>query len=320
MLKAGIIGLPNVGKSTLFNALVENAKAQAANFPFCTIEPNKGIVSVPDQRLQELGNLSSSQNIIPTKIEFVDIAGLVKGASKGEGLGNKFLSNIREVDAIVHVVRCFEDSDVIHVSGKVDPLDDIEIINLELNLADLSQLQKRRERIKKQVRTSKEAAKEDTLLEKIAYVCNIVTGFALIVMTVIFSWLVYGRYVLNSTPTWVEQVSLLLVVLIGFLGAAIGIHKRTHLGVSYFRDRMPIVLKIIFDLTTHFMLMIFGYVMMVYSYKLVVFKWSTQIPLIHIPEGLRAVPIMICGGLILLFSIGHLLNYKGTITKNIKPK
>ena len=167
MLKAGIIGLPNVGKSTLFNALVENAKAQAANFPFCTIEPNKGIVSVPDQRLQELGSLSSSQNIIPTKIEFVDIAGLVKGASKGEGLGNKFLSNIREVDAIVHVVRCFEDSEVIHVSGKIDPLDDIEIINLELNLADLSQLQKRRERIKKQVKTSKEAAQEDSLLEKI---------------------------------------------------------------------------------------------------------------------------------------------------------
>ena len=167
MLKAGIIGLPNVGKSTLFNALVENAKAQAANFPFCTIEPNKGIVSVPDQRLQELGSLSSSQNIIPTKIEFVDIAGLVKGASRGEGLGNKFLSNIREVDAIVHVVRCFEDSEVIHVSGKIDPLEDIEIINLELNLADLSQLQKRRERIKKQVKTSKEAAQEDSLLEKI---------------------------------------------------------------------------------------------------------------------------------------------------------
>ena len=167
MLKAGIIGLPNVGKSTLFNALVENAKAQAANFPFCTIEPNKGIVSVPDKRLQELGSLSSSQNIIPTKIEFVDIAGLVKGASKGEGLGNKFLSNIREVDAIVHVVRCFEDTEVIHVSGKIDPLDDIEIINLELNLADLSQLQKRRERIKKQVKTSKEAAQEDSLLEKI---------------------------------------------------------------------------------------------------------------------------------------------------------
>ena len=167
MLKAGIIGLPNVGKSTLFNALVENSKAQAANFPFCTIEPNKGIVSVPDQRLLELGKLSNSLNIIPTKIEFVDIAGLVKGASKGEGLGNKFLSNIREVDAIVHVVRCFEDSEVIHVSGKVDPVEDIEIINLELNLADLTQLQKRRERIKKQIKTSKEAAREDEILEKI---------------------------------------------------------------------------------------------------------------------------------------------------------
>ena len=167
MLKAGIVGLPNVGKSTLFNALVENAKAQAANFPFCTIEPNKGIVSVPDTKLQNLGKFSSSINIIPTKIEFVDIAGLVKGASNGEGLGNKFLSNIREVDAIVHVVRCFEDNDVIHVSGKIDPLDDIEIINLELSLADLTQLQKRRERIKKQVKTNKDALKEDSLLERI---------------------------------------------------------------------------------------------------------------------------------------------------------
>ena len=167
MLKAGIVGLPNVGKSTLFNALVENSKAQAANFPFCTIEPNKGIVSVPDERLEELGKFSSSHNIIPTKIEFVDIAGLVKGASKGEGLGNKFLSNIREVDAIVHVVRCFDDNEVIHVSGKVNPLDDIEIINLELNLADLSQLQKRRERIKKQIKTNKDAATEDLILEKI---------------------------------------------------------------------------------------------------------------------------------------------------------
>ena len=167
MLKAGIVGLPNVGKSTLFNALVENSKAQAANFPFCTIEPNKGIVSVPDERLEELGKFSSSHNIIPTKIEFVDIAGLVKGASKGEGLGNKFLSNIREVDAIVHVVRCFEDNEVIHVSGRVNPLDDIEIINLELNLADLTQLQKRRERIKKQIKTNKDAAVEDLILEKI---------------------------------------------------------------------------------------------------------------------------------------------------------
>jgi len=167
MLKAGIIGLPNVGKSTLFNALVENSKAQAANFPFCTIEPNKGIVSIPDKRLDELAKFSSSRNIIPTKIEFVDIAGLVKGASKGEGLGNKFLANIREVDAIVHVVRCFEDNEVIHVSGKVNPIEDIEIINLELNLSDLNQLQKRRERLKKQIKTNKDAAIEDSLLERI---------------------------------------------------------------------------------------------------------------------------------------------------------
>ena len=167
MLKAGIVGLPNVGKSTLFNALVENSKAQAANFPFCTIEPNKGIVSVPDERVERLAKFSSSLNVISTKIEFVDIAGLVKGASKGEGLGNKFLSNIREVDAIVHVVRCFEDSEVIHVSGKIDPIDDIEIINLELILADLTQLQKRRERIKKQIRTSKDASIEDSLLERL---------------------------------------------------------------------------------------------------------------------------------------------------------
>ena len=127
-------------------------------------------------------------------------------------------------------------------------------------------------------------------------------------MTVIFSWLVYGRYVLNSTPTWVEQVSLLLVVLIGFIGAAIGIHRKTHLGVSYFRDLSTPWLQITFDIIAHIMLIIFGYVMMIYSYKLAVFKWSTQIPLIHLPEGLRAVPIMLCGGLILLFSIGHILN------------
>ena len=137
MLKAGIVGLPNVGKSTLFNALVANAQAEAANYPFCTIEPNSGIVSVPDPRLQQLSDLSGSKEIIPTKVEFVDIAGLVKGASQGEGLGNKFLANIREVDAIVHVVRCFEDDDVIHVSGSVDPLRDAEVINLELGLADL---------------------------------------------------------------------------------------------------------------------------------------------------------------------------------------
>jgi GTP-binding protein YchF len=167
MLKAGIVGLPNVGKSTLFNALVANAQATAANFPFCTIEPNSGVVAVPDGRLQQLSALSGSKEIIPTRVEFVDIAGLVKGASQGEGLGNKFLANIREVDAIVHVVRCFENDDVIHVSGSVDPRRDAEIINLELGLSDLAQVEKRRERLKKQLRTSKEAQLEDGALERI---------------------------------------------------------------------------------------------------------------------------------------------------------
>ena len=167
MLQAGIVGLPNVGKSTLFNALVANAQAQAANFPFCTIEPNVGTVAVPDARLQQLTDLSSSAETIPTRMEFVDIAGLVKGASQGEGLGNKFLANIREVDAIVHVVRCFEDDDVIHVSGSVGPVRDAEVINLELGLSDLTQIEKRRERLKKQMRTSKEAQTEDAALERI---------------------------------------------------------------------------------------------------------------------------------------------------------
>lgn len=147
-LNSAIVGLPNVGKSTLFNALVENASAQAANFPFCTIEPNVGIAVVPDARLHVLSDLNESQKIVPTTIEVVDIAGLVAGAADGEGLGNKFLANIRECDAIVHVVRCFEDDDVIHVSGSVDPLRDIEVINLELTLADMAQVDKRITRAK----------------------------------------------------------------------------------------------------------------------------------------------------------------------------
>lgn len=167
MLRAGIVGLPNVGKSTLFNAVVANAKAQAANFPFCTINPNVGIVAVPDPRLQVLAGISKSQEIIPAQVEFVDIAGLVKGASQGLGQGNKFLDNIRSVDAIVHVVRCFENDDIIHVDGSIDPARDIEVINLELALADLEQLSKRLERAKKDLRTKKEGQIEVDTIEKL---------------------------------------------------------------------------------------------------------------------------------------------------------
>ena len=167
MLTAGIVGLPNVGKSTLFNALVANAKADAANFPFCTIEPNVGVVAVPDSRLQVLSDISTSAQIVPTRIEFVDIAGLVKGASQGEGLGNQFLANIREVDAIVQVVRCFDNDDIIHVSGSVDPSRDIDVINLELCLADLAQMERRIERTRKTARNHKEAQAELSVLEKL---------------------------------------------------------------------------------------------------------------------------------------------------------
>ncbi len=168
MLSAGIVGLPNVGKSTLFNALTRTHKAPAENYPFCTIDPNIGVVTVPDPRLTKLAEISHSQKIIPTAIEFVDIAGLVKGASAGEGLGNQFLHHIREVDAIVQVVRCFENSDVHHVSATIDPIRDIEIINTELVLADLGSLRKRQDRLQKEVRAGdKDAKNENAIIEKL---------------------------------------------------------------------------------------------------------------------------------------------------------
>ena len=158
--KCGIVGLPNVGKSTLFNALTQTAAAQAANYPFCTIEPNVGEIAVPDPRLDKLAALAKSQQIVPTRITFVDIAGLVKGASKGEGLGNQFLATIREVDAIVHVVRCFEDGDITHVEGRIDPIADIDTIETELMLADLDSLEKRIDNLEKKAKGSGEDAKE----------------------------------------------------------------------------------------------------------------------------------------------------------------
>ncbi|MBO5325734.1 MAG: redox-regulated ATPase YchF [Lachnospiraceae bacterium] len=165
-MKLGIVGLPNVGKSTLFNSLTK-AGAESANYPFCTIDPNVGIVSVPDERIKKLGELYNTKKVTPAVIEFVDIAGLVKGASKGEGLGNQFLSNIREVDAIVHVVRCFEDSNVVHVDGSVSPVRDIETINLELIFSDIEILERRIAKTSKGARNDKTLAKELALLERI---------------------------------------------------------------------------------------------------------------------------------------------------------
>src|ERR1044071_7660307 len=169
MLSAGIVGLPNVGKSTLFNAVTRTHKAPAENYPFCTIDPNVGGVTVPDRRLEKIAQISHSKKIVPTAIEFVDIAGLVKGASAGEGLGNQFLHHIREVDAIVQVFRCFENPDVHHVSATIDTIRDIEVINTELLLADLAALQRRRDRLQKQLHAGEKTARiEDAIIEKLS--------------------------------------------------------------------------------------------------------------------------------------------------------
>ncbi|WP_055445861.1 redox-regulated ATPase YchF [Lacinutrix mariniflava] len=166
-MKAGIVGLPNVGKSTLFNCL-SNAKAQSANFPFCTIEPNIGVVNVPDPRLQKLEELVNPERVLPATVEIVDIAGLVKGASKGEGLGNQFLANIRETDAILHVLRCFDNDNIIHVDGKIDPISDKETIDIELQLKDLETVDKKLEKVKRAAKTgNKEAQKEEAVLLKL---------------------------------------------------------------------------------------------------------------------------------------------------------
>ena len=164
--KCGIVGLPNVGKSTLFNALTETASAEAANYPFCTIEPNTGIVSVPDKRLELLSEIANSQKVIPAQMQFVDIAGLVSGASKGEGLGNKFLSHIREVDAIIHVLRCFEDTDITHIENSIDPLRDAEIIETELMLADLESLDRQIINLSKKAKANDNDSKNDLILMK----------------------------------------------------------------------------------------------------------------------------------------------------------
>jgi len=202
MLKAGIVGLPNVGKSTLFNAVTRTRKAEAANYPFCTIDPNVGIVTVPDARLEVLARIAKTAIIIPAAIEFVDIAGLVKGAAQGEGLGNKFLTHIREVDAIVQVVRCFEDSDIHHVAGAIDPIRDIETIITELVLADLEAVQKRREKVAKDAkRGDKAALAESEVLAKLEPHLN--AGKPAITLTLApeEKFIARGVFLLTDKPT-----------------------------------------------------------------------------------------------------------------------
>jgi len=202
MLKAGIVGLPNVGKSTLFNAVTRTRKAESANYPFCTIDPNVGVVTVPDERLYVLQNIAKTKVVIPAAIEFVDIAGLVKGASAGEGLGNKFLSHIREVDAIVQVVRCFEDADIHHVTGSVDPVRDIEVINTELVLADLENVTKRLEKVAKDAkRGDKTAQAEEAVLKKFLPVLNAGKLALTVELTPEEKPVARGFYLLTDKPT-----------------------------------------------------------------------------------------------------------------------
>src|SRR3954468_3767699 len=202
MLKAGIVGLPNVGKSTLFNAVTRTRKAEAANYPFCTIDPNVGIVTVPDARLEALSKIAKTSVIIPAAVEFVDIAGLVKGAAAGEGLGNKFLSHIREVDALVQVVRCFEDADIHHVAGNIDPVRDIETITTELVLADLEAVQKRLERGAKDAkRGDKVAVAEAEVLNKLAPHLNSGKPAITLSLTPEEKTLTKGFFLLTDKPT-----------------------------------------------------------------------------------------------------------------------
>lgn len=202
MLRAGIVGLPNVGKSTLFNAVTRTRKAEAANYPFCTIDPNIGIVTVPDARLEPLSRIAKTPTIIPAAIEFVDIAGLVKGASQGEGLGNKFLTHIREVDALVQVVRCFEDADVHHVAGRVEPVRDIEVINTELVLADLETVKKRREKIAKDAkRGDKLALAEEAVLKKLAPKLDAGNPALVVALTPEEKAVAKGFFLLTDKPT-----------------------------------------------------------------------------------------------------------------------
>ena len=202
MLKAGIVGLPNVGKSTLFNAVTRTRKAEAANYPFCTIDPNVGIVTVPDPRLEVLAKIAKTAVLIPAAIEFVDIAGLVKGAAQGEGLGNKFLTHIREVDAIVQVVRCFEDENVHHVSGTVDPIRDIEVITTELVLSDLESVQKKIERLAKDAKRGDKAAIAETeVLKKFEPHLNLGKPALLVELTPEEKEIAKGFYLLTDKPT-----------------------------------------------------------------------------------------------------------------------